>query len=121
MQLSASIKELLTVFVVSLSLAMVQMLATAGYPGVWLTELYLRLFGRTFPSGIGLGGLFISLVMSFLYPFGLFWGYVAGFRLAPLLLEMTQEAKWGIATIVCILWTLLAFELGYRWALSQVR
>jgi hypothetical protein len=111
-------KELLTISAISLAIAFVQLVFT-GHPGIWLTHFYLRLFQRQFPSSLGLGGLFIVLVLSFLYPFGMIFGYLIGFRLAPALLDLTNLVKWIFAIIIFFLWTLLMFELCYRWALSQ--
>jgi hypothetical protein len=37
----------------------------------------------------------------------------------PALLDLTALFKWALAIIMFILWTLLMFELCYRWALSQ--
>jgi len=68
---------------------------------------------------LGLGGLFIALVLSTLYPFGMIFGYLIGFQLVPALLDLTALFKWALAIIMFILWTLLMFELCYRWALSQ--
>jgi hypothetical protein len=47
------------------------------------------------------------------------FGYLIGFRLAPALLDLTNLVKWIFAIIIFFLWTLLMFELCYRWALSQ--
>ncbi len=111
-------KELLTISAISLVIAFVQLVFT-GHPGIWLTHFYLRLFQRQFPSSLGLGGLFIALVLSTLYPFGMIFGYLIGFRLVPALLDLTTFFKWALAIVMFILWTLLMFELCYRWALSQ--
>jgi len=47
------------------------------------------------------------------------FGYLIGFRLVPALLDLTAFFKWALAIMMFILWTLLMFELCYRWALSQ--
>ncbi|MCS7013493.1 MAG: hypothetical protein RMI34_09505 [Chloroherpetonaceae bacterium] len=119
--ISDVLKELLVVFAISAAVAVGSVLLTVGYPGMWLTEFYLTLFNRKIPSELGLGGLFIALVMSFLYPFGIFWGYLVGFRLVPWLLRLPDAAKWGVGIGAFVLWTLGVFELCYRWALWQAK
>ncbi len=116
--MSEFFKELLTISAISLVIAFVQLVFT-GHPGIWLTHFYLHLFQRQFPHSLGLGGLFIALVLSTLYPFGMIFGYLIGFRLVPALLDLTAFFKWALAIMMFILWTLLMFELCYRWALSQ--
>lgn len=118
-EVSDFLRELLSVFVASVAVAFGQVFITAGYPGVWLTEFYLRLFRRALPPSLELGGLFIALVLSFAYPFGAIWGYALGFWLAPMLSDLPSAAKWIIGIIVFFLWTLLMFELGYRWAIYE--
>lgn len=116
--MSDFLKELLTVFVISTVVAFGQII-TAGYPGTLLTEFYEHLFQQRFPTSLELGGLFIAIVLSFCYPFGAVWGYLFGFRLAPLFFDLQATVKWIIGAIVFFLWTIFMFELGYRWALQQ--
>jgi len=106
--MSEFFKELLIISAISLAIAFVQLVFT-GHPGIWLTHFFR----------LDLAACLLRLCSVLLYPFGMIFGYLIGFRLVPALLDLTALFKWALAIIMFILWTLLMFELCYRWALSQ--
>lgn len=96
-----------------LELPMVILLALASVFLMFrLTEFYEKLFNAHFPTSLELGGLFIAIVLAILYPWGILWGYIVGFRLFPVW-------HWPIAIATCWLWTVGVFWLGYAWALRE--
>ncbi|MFN3926204.1 MAG: hypothetical protein ACK4QL_02540 [Pseudanabaenaceae cyanobacterium] len=96
-----------------LELPMVILLALASVFLMFrLTEFYGKLFNAQFPTSLELGGLFIGIVLAILYPWGILWGYIVGFRLFP-------AWHWPIGIATCLLWTVGVFFLGYGWALRE--
>ncbi len=114
-------REILLVVAITFGWAVISTIVPP-WPGIKLTEFYLWLFNRTLPSSLELGGLVFAYLMSFCYGFGLLWGYLIGFQLVPRLgATWGLAAKWGLAFLVYLLWTLLVFDFWYREALRQAR
>ncbi|BCX12969.1 MAG: hypothetical protein KatS3mg067_1907 [Thermosynechococcus sp.] len=103
----------------SLLLAVIVLLS---WPHLYLIQFYFWLFRRQLPNSLGLGGLFIMLVIAGGTGLGFLVSLALGLVLLPWLWpEVNQRGQWFTVAAIYFVNSLIWFELGYRWGQWQAK